>query len=156
MPENTTTEIVTAEVVTELPEPIEQDQLDTDDQDTDADTAKAGAEAAKYRARLRATEAERDGLATRLEALQRSEITRLASKELLQGEAIWASGKTVADLIDDDGNIDREKVKAAATEAAERFGLKPALTWPRSDPSQGATGNQVGRGESSWQKILAQ
>lgn len=86
---------------------------------------KAAREAAKYRRRLREVEAERDRLAAQLEAFQRGEIARLAYENYnVKGEALWAAGYTVADLVDADGRPDENKVREAANATAEKFGIR--------------------------------
>ncbi|MGP4058886.1 hypothetical protein ACTWP6_29415 [Mycobacterium sp. 4D054] len=72
-----------------------------------SDTVK---EAKKYRQRAQAAEAERDTLKTRLESLQRNEIERLAAEHLKDGTDLWRDGAQLADLLDDDGNIDPTKI----------------------------------------------
>ncbi|MDT5076773.1 MAG: hypothetical protein QOJ80_1410 [Mycobacterium sp.] len=84
----------------------------TDDDQRPDDTT--GNEAAKYRKRLRATEAERDTLVGRLESLQRSEIERLAAGHLVDAADFWRDGATVADVLGEDGNVDPAKVTAVA------------------------------------------
>lgn len=110
----------------------------TDAQDsTEDDTGKTAREAAKYRRRLRETEAERDALAERVDALQRAEAERIAATVLERGGGLWAAGATVADMLDDDGNVDPGKVKQHADAAAQQVGLA-RTRWP--DSGQGARG----------------
>jgi hypothetical protein len=77
---------------------------------SDSESDPVGNEAAKYRRRLRETEAERDKLIARVEAMQRNEIQRLAADKLADPADVWRDGATVADILDDDGNIDHDKV----------------------------------------------
>ena len=79
---------------------------------------------ARYRVQLRDTEAERDALAARVETMQRAEIERLAADVIAKPAAVWASGIAVAELLDDAGLVDPDKVKAAAHTARETFGLE--------------------------------
>lgn len=69
-----------------------------------------GREAAKYRRQLRETEAERDTLSSRVEAMQRREVERLAAPGLAAPADLWLTGTTLADMLDDDGNVDPAKV----------------------------------------------
>lgn len=92
----------------------------------DEPTTGGNKEAAKYRTRLREAEAERDRLAQRLEALQRSTVETIAGKHLEKPNALWAAGTELANLLDKDGNIDAEKVEAAALTAREDLGLTRA------------------------------
>lgn len=127
----------------DMTEPTEPTAAEDDAAPTEAvpdDTGKdVGNEAAKYRRRLRDTEAERDALAQRVEAMQRGEVERLAGSRLADPADIWRDGATVTDLLGDDGSIDNTKVDGlldglvkshshwAATPAAQtppRGGLK--------------------------------
>ncbi|MDS1115607.1 hypothetical protein RD149_17795 [Gordonia westfalica] len=79
---------------------------------------------ARYRLQLRETEAERDTLAGRIETMQRAEVERLAADVIAKPDALWASDTTLADLLDDDGLVDRDKVTAAAYAAKDTLGLE--------------------------------
>lgn len=94
----------TPENGSEAPEAAPGDQADDRD----------GKEAARYRRKLRDTEAERDALAERIETLQRREIERLASRIVKQGAAVWLAGDTVEAFLDEDGDIDPDKVAEVA------------------------------------------
>ena len=87
----------------------------SDGQASDAD--QIGNEAAKYRRRLRDTEAqlnqvrdeltaERDTLAARLDRFQRGEVERLAADKLADPADVWRDGAELSGLLDGDGNID--------------------------------------------------
>src|SRR5262249_9180226 len=100
--------------------------------DVDADVAPQGdaaknplhAEAAKYRVRAREAEQARDALAQRVEALQTRELDHYAGRHLSDPKDITLSGKTLADLLDEDGYVDPEAVRVAAAEVvATRPGL---------------------------------
>lgn len=99
------------------------------DQDDEQTGGKANREAARYRTQLRQVEAERDRLAGQVEALQRQAIERLVV-ETHRGKpaGLWASGVTVADLVNEDGTVNPDKVKQAWDKAAAELGLrvKPA------------------------------
>lgn len=117
-------------------------------------------EAAKWRRQLREAEAERDGLRTRVEAMQRSEVERLAAGRLSKPESLWkAEGVTLADLLGEDGNVDPEKVEEAVTLAVDSLGLTqlPAHLQPAVRgahvPSEGRhTGRPTA--SASWQELL--
>ena len=94
---------------------------DEQDQD-DVDFGRQGREAAKYRRRLRAVEAERDELTQRLEAMQRSEVERQAAAAQLRPAALW-SAATLPDLLNEDGTVDADKVDAAIAAARDVLGL---------------------------------
>jgi predicted acylesterase/phospholipase RssA len=97
-------------------------QEDTQDQDAADDGGRQNREAAKYRRRLRAAEAERDQLAQKLEAMQRNEIDRQAEAAQLKPAALWASA-ALPDLLADDGAVDGDKVDAAITAARQALGV---------------------------------
>ncbi|WFR72490.1 hypothetical protein P9209_00160 [Prescottella defluvii] len=119
-------------------------------------------EAAKYRRRLRETEAERDLLATQVEALQRAEILRLASPILAVPEDIFTIGEvSTTDLLDDVGKVDQEKVALAVESLIDR---RPGLHADARRPyraahmnfGQGAAGYVGGGARStSWQSALS-
>ncbi|SDH75533.1 hypothetical protein [Agrococcus jejuensis] len=114
--------------------------------------AGAGREAARYRTQLRETEAKHDALATRLEAMQRAEVERLASSEIRLGSSLWASGKQLADLLDEHGNVDADLVQAAAIDARDTLGLEPK-PWDGIIPNQGKTPDNAPR-MTSWADAL--
>lgn len=102
---------------------------------TDEAPGAAGAEAAKYRRALRTAEAERDALTTRLEALQRAEVERLAADKLSQPAALWALGTNLTDCLDDDGNVDPTKAAEIIERTSKAHGLAAPSRWP--DVGQG-------------------
>lgn len=97
----------------------DQDGAQTDDNpaddDSDQDDTGGNREAAKYRRKLRDTEAERDTLRDRLTVLQRSEVERLVADRFRDPADVWRDGAQVDELLDDGGNIDSAKVNTAAT-----------------------------------------
>ena len=136
-----------AQIDTDAPEPTPEGN-DTGEQN-------GNREAAKYRTRLREAEAERDALVSRLAALQRAEIERLASAGLSHPSDIFTmSGNELADYITDTGTVDAERVAAdVAAILLERPGLKPNA--PAVDYSQGS-GNvpHAVKAEPSWALLL--
>lgn len=118
------------------------------------------AEAAKYRRRLRETEAERDALTSRLEAMQYAEALRLAADLAEPGDLFTIGGVTVADLLDEAGDIDTGKVAEAVTALLEK---RPGLHKDARRPvqqlypnfGQSAQGYRGGGGSGvSWQDAL--
>lgn len=81
-----------------------------DDSTEKPDTA--ARDVAKYRKRAQAAEKERDHLGERLTRMQRAEAERLAADHLKDGTDLWRDGAQLADLLDDDGNIDSDKIAA--------------------------------------------
>ena len=110
---------------------------------------KAGKEAAKYRTRLRETEAERDALAEKVTALRRAAVDEKVKAHKVPTEGFWASGVTLEELLDEDGNLDDEKVKAAADQAVSKLGLERIGTRGPYVPSEGRSTNP--RPSKSWE-----
>lgn len=106
------------------------------------------AEAAKWRTRLREAEAERDTLAQRLQRLQRAEVTRLATGpgKLHDGSDLATD---LADLVDDEGDVDPAKVSAAVAALVEQ---KPHLGAPAyGDVGQGEHEATTG---ATWADVI--
>lgn len=85
-------------------------------------TAGANAEAARYRVRLRESEAANAALTERLATLQRAEVERIAASTLSRGDAIWLAGTELSDMLDDAGNVSANLVTQFAENAA-RVGI---------------------------------
>lgn len=113
---------------------------------------KAGKEAAKYRTRLRETEAERDRLADQVTALRRAAVDDRVKGHKVPVDGFWASGVQLEDLMDEDGNLDDEKVKAAADTAVETLGLERVGVRGPYVPSEGRTTNP--RPSQSWESAF--
>lgn len=73
----------------------------------------AARDVAKYRKRAQAAEKERDQLGERLTRMQRAEAERLAAEHLKDGTDLWRDGAQLADLLDDDANVDPTKIAEA-------------------------------------------
>ncbi|QFS89494.1 hypothetical protein FIV07_01985 [Mycobacterium sp. THAF192] len=97
---------------------------DGSDSESDPDDAGLSRRDIKYRERLRETEAERDTLRATVETMQRREVERLAAEHLVKPGILWTVGTELADLLDDDGAVDPEKVSAAAVDARQQHGLE--------------------------------
>lgn len=94
------------------------DATGADERDRAADEAlgEVRAEAAKYRTRLRDAEADRDAIGERLAEAQRREVSRQVGDRMHDPDDLWMAGTDVADMLDDDGNIDPERVTLALDE----------------------------------------
>ena len=90
----------------------------TDESADSGDSAKLRREAARYRRSLRDAEAERDNLRGRLDVLQKAEVERIATGDdgLARADDLWLSGTNLAELLDDDGNVDAGKVRQTVAE----------------------------------------
>ncbi|MBX9147976.1 hypothetical protein [Rhodococcus qingshengii] len=93
---------------------------------TNPEQPSGNSEAARYRRQLRDTEAERNSLTVRIEAMQRTEILRLAGDELASPFDIFEIGRALLpDLIDDAGDVDPAKVAEAVSGLV---GSRPGLS----------------------------
>lgn len=108
----------------------------------------------RYRLELRAAEAQRDALADRVERMQTRELERIAGESISNpADLLKLTGKSVADFIGEDGELDTELVTEAATELlSSRPGLKKNA--PAFDPTQGLGGNGQPKPEPSWGALL--
>lgn len=128
--------------VQEQPEERGADPDAEGDEEPDEST-KAGREAAKYRRRLRETEAERDSLTEQVNTLRRSVAEQIAATSgMAKPEALWIGDAVVEDMLDDDGNVDRDRVLAACDDVSARFGLRRR---PRPNLAQLETGEGAPR-----------
>ncbi len=143
------------DATTEPVEPAETSQdaphepEDTEPEEEPEDDAKGGKEAARYRRRLRETEAERDALTERVESLQRSVVDSIVTEggkggRMHSTEPFWAGGVDLADLLDEGGDVDRAKVLAAVDDVAVRFGITRRPK-PNTVPGEGYNPAPAGR-----------
>lgn len=86
------------------------------------DVASMNAEAAKWRRKLRETQAELEAAAAQLDAVQRQQVEFLLAKSGVKPEAVFAVAE-MSDLLNDDGGIDADKLDAAMATAQEKFGI---------------------------------
>jgi len=126
-------------------------------------------EAARRRRQLREVEHERDGMAARLDVLERAELARIATTgdvddpRLLDARDVFGPETDLDALRGDDGALDPEKVRAAIVEGTEgrphlRADGKPRP--PRPNPAQSASGESADRLGSrsagqAWSDALA-
>ncbi len=108
----TTAETVNSEDVPTVPEATETEAAENDG---------SGREAAKYRRALRTVEADRDDLAAKLDATRRALVERDLGN--LEPAVFWALHPDVADLVDEAGRIDPNKLVAAGQEVFATLGL---------------------------------
>lgn len=144
-------------------EALETTHLDDPSTDTvDSGTGEAteaathpGAEAAKYRVRAREAEAALATAQGRIEAMQTREALRAAGEHLAQPADLLALGDvTLADLLDDNGDIDLEAVANAAAAVIEsRPGLAKNFRQPAYDHTQGR-GSNPPKAQLGWDALL--
>lgn len=109
---------------------------------------------ARYRVERNEARAERDALAKRVDQLLTREAERLAAKDLANpADLLTLGGVTIKDLLDDDGEVDPEKVDSVV---AEILSTRPGLgkRGPAYDPTQGLPGGNV-KPQPSWGALLA-
>lgn len=118
--------------------------------DDPADASTQSREAARYRRRLRATEAERDQLSERVKVLQRAEVERRAAGRLATPGDLWLTDAELADMLDDDGVVDGEKVNATVDRILADRPNWQRTTAPAYDGGARTTAPPV----ATWQDIL--
>lgn len=113
---------------------------------------KGNSEAAKWRVRFREAEAELDALKSRVADMQAAEVSRLATGPgALHDGADLLLTTQLADLLDDEGNVDQDRVATAISDLIER---KPHLARP-------AFADGVGIGEkgtgaaATWADVIS-
>lgn len=140
-----------------LEEPTDADDSAAAAETTEAAEAKASKEAARYRRRLREAEGERDTLAERLAALQRTEAERIGAEHLADAADLWRDGTDIAALLDDDGHLDPAKVAEAAARVAAAHPHwrrpKPTAQIRRGGLNSGAT-SPTDQLKPTWASVL--
>lgn len=113
-------------------------------------------EAAAYRVRAKEAEQKLTAAEERINSLLTKEVERLAADSLSQpGDLFALSGNELADYLDDDGNVDAERVAADVAELlAERPGLRRGPV-PGHDPTQGTGGRPAGKNTPSWSALFS-
>jgi hypothetical protein len=129
--------------------PPEADEPEQRPAHHDLSEASPNAEAAKWRRRLRDTEAERDELAEQLQEARRQLVEQHTAGQIAP-EALWASGVTVEQFVTDDGTVDVTAVDQAVDAVRRRFGIAGV---PKASPRQGTAVGPSGR--ATWHDALA-
>lgn len=140
---------------TDLPEPV---STQDPSEDTDRPEHGGNAEAAKYRRRLRDTEAERDALAVKVAAMQTEQVHRIAAEYLSQPGDLFEVGKVeLAELLNPDtGEVDPDLVALGVSALLE---TRPGLGKPRLPAGPSTMGMGVGStirpgDDTTWQDVL--
>ncbi len=102
------------------------------------DGASLRSEAARYRTRLRDAEQQRDALAQRLGRMQIAEVERLAAAAMHQPGDLWAVGVDLTTRLDDESNVDPQRVQDAGR---HRAGHPSALAQEPRISGPGRTGH---------------
>lgn len=115
---------------------------------------KGNREAARYRTERNEARAERDTLAQRVAALQTRELERIAGKTLSNpADLLTLTGKTVAEFVGEDGELDAELVAETAGDLlVSRPGLR--VTAPAVDPTIGVGGRTGGKAVTDFGGLL--
>lgn len=125
-----------------------------DPNNPDPDDTGGNSEAAKYRRRLRDTEAQRDTLATRVENYQRREIEALAEGQLaVPGDIFSIAQLSLGAVYDDDGVLQADVVQAAIDDlVSNRPGLA-VQQYPLRNWGQGGA-RPPAEGGPSWSDVI--
>jgi len=110
---------------------------------------------ARYRTERNAAREALTAAEARIERMQRAEVERLAADAGLAhaSDVFTMSGNDLADYLDDDGNVDPEKVAAdVAAVLTERPGLRKNA--PVFDPTQGLGGGKPKQPTPSWESMF--
>lgn len=130
---------------------VDAPETPTDTEGTPTDP-KAAKEAARYRRQLRAAESERDALAEQVTALRRAAVEDRVKAQKVPVEGFWASGVQLEDMLNADGQLDDEAIKAAADKAVVELGLERVGVHMRPVPSEGRTTSPGGA--QSWESAF--
>ncbi|TQO20327.1 hypothetical protein FB472_1958 [Rhodoglobus vestalii] len=133
--------------------PVEDNNTETNDtENTGGAVTKARKEAAKYRERLRTVESERDTGNATVESLRRQIIDGHITSDGMKPSAVWATGHTVADLLNDDGTVNTEAVNDAIKETRETLGISRFAGTGDQGPRQAAPAQD----KPKWSDLLSQ
>ena len=103
---------------------------------------KLASEAARWRVTARQTETKLHVAEARIEEMQRNEINRHLATKLQAPEDFWpATNQTLADLLNEDGQVDTERVSAAADAVLDGRPHWRAKLKPVGAPSTAVTGD---------------
>lgn len=126
------------------------EQTDTHDRDVQGEeTSTPNSEAAKYRRRLREAEAERDALRDTVATMQRADAERIAASSLVTPGDLFAAGTDLADLLDDTGTLDADKVTSRCAELVAERPHWAAKKAPADNVAREALRPAVGNPEST-------
>jgi hypothetical protein len=84
---------------------------------------KARKDAARYRERLRESEAQTETHAATIDQLRRQIVDGMTEAAGVKPTALWAAGTELSSLLNDEGNIDPERVEQALLTARKSLGI---------------------------------
>ena len=112
-------------------QPADDTAHPADEHSGDPRVKSARAEAARYRTRLRETENQLAETNQRYEAMLRQIISATAEQTHgIAPTALWDSGLNPADVLNEGGEIDLDKLTEACTSARERYGIAAPINGP--------------------------
>lgn len=112
-------------------QPADDTAQPADEHSGDPRVKAARAEAAKYRTRLRETENQLAETNQRYEKLLRQIISATAAQHhRIPAAALWDSGLNPADVLNEGGEIDLDKLTEACTSARKRYGIPAPINGP--------------------------
>ena len=143
----------------ETPEPTAEVEVPTEaNESVSTRDQKLASEAAKWRVTARQTEAKLAVAEARVAELQRQEVERILATKLAMPEDFWLSGKwSVADMLNEQGQVDAERVSAAADAVLEGRPHWRATLKPVGAPASSVTGDgeyKPGPAAPTWQQLL--
>lgn len=123
--------------------------LDDGQHETNPRLRKANKEAARYRAQLRETEADRDALAARVAGLERAVLKHVNPvADVISVEGLVKLGMDPAAYVGADGAVDVDAMSTAARTLAAEYGLRSAHL-----PTVESVGRESGLAtEANWLK----
>jgi hypothetical protein len=134
------------------PDGVTTAESDSDQSENSSSEPKGNREA-RYRTERNSARDERDTLAQRIESLQTRELERIASKHLSNpADLLTLSGKSLADFVGEDGELDAEAIHATADYLlGSRPGLRPGQA--AHDRSQGL--GDIPKSQPTWGSLLS-
>jgi hypothetical protein len=150
--EDTTAAVTTPAVPTTPPEQPTTQPPEPEPQQEESPNS----EAARWRVRLRETEAERDALSERVTAYQRRECEAAVADVLEVPGDLWDIGHVdLAEFYGDDGDVDEDAVRAAASALIEsRPGLAKGATLPSRHHTWGQHSSPVPGESPGWAAVI--
>jgi hypothetical protein len=125
----------TAEESTALADRLQAAEDDSQGAAVDArETQTASRREATYRVRAREAEAFASALTERVTRMQRAEVERQAAVRLHDPADLWVSGVELVELLDEDGEVDQQRVTEAVAALADS---KPYMVKPSRRSSTG-------------------
>ena len=134
----------------DAPETDRQDPVEPDAPDP-VEPEKPSREAAKYRRQLRESQSHAEALQVRVEAMQRADVERLAATDLQTPADLWLTGPDLADLLDEAGDVDPEKVKTTVAAVLEQ---RPGWARPDGPPAFDGGARSTPPRQVSMQEVL--